>query len=90
MNTKTKRPASLAAAPCSVEFTGRQVIERKLLAALDDESKVAILATQQDLEDLIAALDDKRLTGEGELHRRRSLLDVMRQLLREAFPPNCS
>jgi hypothetical protein len=42
--------------PCSIERTSRSVIERKLLTALDDETRVAILATKQDLEDMIAAL----------------------------------
>lgn len=45
-----------APAPCSVEPTSRQVIEGKLLAALDDKSKVAILATEADLNMLIDAL----------------------------------
>jgi len=39
-----------------IEHTVKSVIESKLLAALDDKTKVAILCTEQDLEDLISAL----------------------------------
>ena len=38
--------------------TTRTVMERKLLRALDDNSKVAILATKEDLDLLISALGD--------------------------------
>lgn len=41
---------------CTEERVPRQVIENQLLSALDDKSKVAILATKEDLEILIAAL----------------------------------
>jgi hypothetical protein len=40
-----------------IEHAPKSVIERKLLAALDDQTKVAILCTEQDLQDIIAALD---------------------------------
>lgn len=81
--------------PCLVERTHRSVIEHKLLTALDDESKVAILATKQDLEDMIAALcgyeiGEMRgnvLTWEAHMKRRKDLADGMKQLLHEAFPP---
>ena len=36
----------------------RQVIEGKLLAALDDKSKVAVILSEGDLHLLIVALDD--------------------------------
>jgi len=36
----------------------RTVLERKLLTALKDNSKVAILATEEDLDLLISALGD--------------------------------
>lgn len=90
---KPPQPYTGSPAPCSVELTSRQVIEHKLLAALDDESKVALLLTKQDLEDLIAALLDyevKRGLPRWEPHKKRckDLADGMRQLLREAFPPN--
>lgn len=79
--------------PCSVERTTKQVIEHKLLAALDDETKVAILASKQDLEDMIAALygyelverKGNVLSWEAHMKRRKDLADGMSQLLREAF-----
>lgn len=80
-------PCSLAAAPCSVESTSRQVIEKKLLLALGDESTVAILATKQDLEDMVLALESYDWNGERKA-RCRNLAAGMQQLLREAFPPN--
>ena len=91
-----ERQRGLRPATCSVERTPRSVIEKKLLAALDDGDKVAILASKQDLEDMIAALcgyelaewHGKVLSWEAYRKRCRSLSDDMTQLLHEAFPPN--
>ena len=88
--------ASCAPCPCSVERTPKTVIEKKLLAALDDDDKVAILASKQDLEDMIAALygykigerEGNILSWESHMKRCKDLADGMSQLLREAFPPN--
>ena len=72
---------------CSVQRTSREVIEHRLLTALKDGGVAAILS-QQDLEDLIHACDERACrypmlpTGA----RCQSLADDMRQLLREAFP----
>lgn len=75
--------------PCSVERTQRTVIERKLLAALEGGRTVAILASKQDLEDMIAALYGVRtgnlLAWAAQKKRRKDLADGMSQLLREAF-----
>lgn len=79
-----------------VERTNRQVIERKLLAAMGDENTVACLFTKQDLEDMIAALygyelgerKGNVLSWEAHVKRRKELADSLSQLLREAFPPN--
>lgn len=38
--------------------SNRQVIENKLLTAIDDDSKVAILASREDLDLLIEALSN--------------------------------
>jgi hypothetical protein len=43
--------------PLTIEHTQKQVIENKLLAALDNEGKVAILASEQDLKDFMFAFD---------------------------------
>lgn len=79
--------------PCKVELTSRRVIKRKLLEALGDENTVAILASKQDLEDMIAALygyelgerKGNVLSWEAHVKRRKNLADGMSQLLREAF-----
>ncbi len=69
--------------PYSVERTSRQVIEGKLLTALE-EGAIAALLSQQDLEDLVFAcklwpMRDDRATRLGSLKRG------MEQLLGEAF-----
>lgn len=81
-------------------MTTKQVIEKKLLAALDETDKVAILASKQDLEDMIAALRGYKradwksplpsnvLSWEDHERRVKDLAAGMEQLLREAFPPN--
>lgn len=76
-----------SAAPCSVERTTRDVIEHKLLAALDDENKVAILATRDDLETMILGLRGV-VAESGRRSYAQDLADGMEQLLCEAFPPN--
>ena len=75
------------AAPGSVQFTGRQVIEHKLLTALEDGQSVAILATRRDLEDMLDALQTYE-GPEDRLDRCLNLAAGLRQLLTEAFPPN--
>lgn len=42
--------------PCTEERVPKQIIENQLLVALDDKSKVAILASKEDLDILICAL----------------------------------
>lgn len=84
---RKQKALELPASPCSVERTNRQVIEHKLLTALEDGRTVAALFSQQDIEDLIFAcklwpMRDDRATRLG------SLMRGMAQLLREAFPPN--
>lgn len=78
--------------PCSVSSTSREVIENKLLAALEDDNTVAILASKQDLDDLIAALDEFHPVGwtstrSAEVARCRDLSAGMKQLRDGAFPP---
>lgn len=64
---------------CRVVQSTRQIIEHKLLAALDDDEKVAIIASRTDLALLIAGLD--KLTDA----RAGVLSQDMQQLQREAF-----
>jgi hypothetical protein len=89
-DTRPKLSPPSREAPCSVEFTRRQVIEHKLLTALEDGRVVAILASRQDLEDLIHACDERacRYPMLPPAERCQSLAADMRQLMREAFPPN--
>lgn len=79
---KQEGVSSFAAPPCSVESTTRHVIENQLLAALDDKTKVAILANEMDLRIIITALE--QYSGGPQ----RELATDMRQLLNAAFPQN--
>ncbi len=80
--------------PNKVEFTSRAVIERKLLTSLGDGGTVAILASEQDLKDMIAALygyelgerKGNVLTWQAHIDRRKNLAAGLTQLLNEAFP----
>jgi hypothetical protein len=74
--------------PLTVESTSRQVIERKLLAALDDKGKVAILATQADLDDIVFVFDLALSNVPIEPERGKRLAEYVediRRLRQEAF-----
>lgn len=60
--------------------TPREVIGQQLLAALDDKSKVAILATEEDLEMLVQAM--QRF---AENDKESRMLEDLRRLQDEAF-----
>jgi hypothetical protein len=74
--------------PCSIEYTSRRVIEHKLLDSIASGSHVAILASRQDLEDLIHACDERacKMGTHPSGVRSLDLAEGMRQLYREAFP----
>lgn len=83
-NSTSMRFSGFSGSPCSVQSVSRQVIEHKLLTALE-EGGVAAIFSKQDLEDLVFACElwlmrDDRATRLGNLRRG------MEQLLREAFP----
>jgi hypothetical protein len=64
--------------------TTREVIEGKLLAAIDDKDHVALILTKQDLIDLITACERNQFTR--DLRKRCvNLADGMRRLFHEAF-----
>lgn len=66
--------------PYRVERTSRQVIERKLLTALDEqEDVVALLVTEWDLECLCQSLEKFNTSKSVELAKG------LRQLQKEAF-----
>lgn len=62
----------------------RTVIANKLLAALDNDDKVAILATEADLNTLIEALSEMALRTSGR-PRFHNLARDLAQLKQEAF-----
>ena len=71
--------------PYSIEHHPRPVIERQLLDCLKDGSKVAILATEDDLLVLMSALKQFK-TGRPEwLLTRDELLEGMKLLHKGAF-----
>lgn len=70
----------------NVERVQREVIERKLLAALDDETKAAILVTKQDLEDLVFACGLRNFRDADRAARLKELSRGMQRLINEAFP----
>ena len=74
--------ADLSAADCSASSARREVIENKLLAALDDEGKVAILATEIDLILFVKAMVFYDTPDSHEMAK-----DLL-QLKRSAFPQN--
>jgi hypothetical protein len=79
--------------PNTVERVGYEVIDRKLLHALEDASQVAILLTKEDLDVMIACLYGYVLAEKvgNVLHmekfhlRRKSLAAGLEQLREEAF-----
>lgn len=73
---------------CSVVPTSRSVIEGKLLDALSNDGCVAILASEEDLNVMIAALEYAMLGNHKQTVAARALAKDMRQLRKEAFPPN--
>jgi hypothetical protein len=67
--------------------TNREVIENQLLAALDDKTKVAILANEEDLSVMMLALTYASKSG-GEPFRGQclSLVSDFSKLKHAAFP----
>lgn len=70
-----------------LDFTELEVVQKKLLTALNDETKVALLLEKGDLEDLIDACEKWMPSDYRRLRRLRYLANGMRRLLSEAFPP---
>jgi len=85
MTDKRQRAARSGEAACSVESTTHEVIEAKLLHALANTDKVALVVTRENLDTIIHALKSVPIDGEG-----RSMLAGLRQLRSAAFPPNPS
>jgi hypothetical protein len=66
--------------------TKREVIEKKLLAALDDESKVAVLLTKSDLEFLSGHLMIARTNRMASMLKCDTWIEDLKQLKNAAFP----
>jgi hypothetical protein len=76
--------------PNKVEYVHKSVIENKLLAALEsNEGQVAILATKDDLETFLAAIQlgmmDRMADGALRIKMKGLHADI-KQLLEKAFP----
>lgn len=74
---------------CKVEHTNRTVIENKLLVALEEKGQVAILATEDDLNILIGAIEHKLrgnwVCGKSEFTKLQSYKEGLKQLRQGAF-----
>lgn len=74
------------APPNQVVGTSREVIEGKLLAALQDEGTVAVLFTAEDLKIMILSLEQfAKSASQTDAQKSRSLSLGMAQLYQEAF-----
>lgn len=67
---------------CAVFPASREIIENKLLLALEDESTVAAILTHQDLNELIDVLE----TCRASTPRVVSMIADMKKLRDAAFP----
>ena len=68
-----------------IELVSRRVIEDKLLEALTDESVVAALFREQDLHDLIDALNGKPPHDVAQMTRQEEMARDLEKLLLAAF-----
>ena len=75
-------------APFSVSSTRREVIENKLLAALENEGTVAILANEEMLNDLIWVMENYIGGSRDQQDRMESMHADLSQLRDAAFPRN--
>lgn len=72
----------------NIDRVKREVIERKLLVAIEDENTAAVLTTKEDLDLLIFALDnsvDARTIHHDWGQRRLTLRDGLKELRAAAF-----
>jgi len=69
----------------AVDRVPRQVIESRLLAALDDEDKVAIVCTKEDLTMLISSLNV--VAGAKQLEMARDLYELKQAAFPSATQP---
>jgi len=73
---------------CKIEYSNQRVIKGKILEVINEGDHVAILACEQNLVDMIAALGDYApADDEPQRVRCQELRRGMEQLLFAAFPP---
>lgn len=70
----------------TTQHTTREVIENKLLTALQDEGTAAILVSENDLSVMIRALEYAMLADREQTRKARELAKDYRKLLKAAFP----
>lgn len=75
----------MADGPNKVVQSSRQVIEHKLLAALDDAEKVAIICSKEDLDLQIYALRKAMTKDDPKWNELRECCAGLEQLRQEAF-----
>ncbi len=77
----------MSVGPNKIVRTKKQVIEKQLLAALDDKTKVALLMDEKDLDLLIIALDFFGVKGPGldATIAAKEMSKSLEQLRKEAF-----
>ena len=80
-NAPTSAPVDRLVGRNSVVPSSRVVIENQLLAAMDDKTKVAILATKDDLDFLLSVLE----CGPSDYSTRCDWIADLSQLRRSAF-----
>ena len=71
--------------PIKVEPVKREVNEHYLLAALDDKSKVAIVASEDDCRIFLYALERGTCWSVEDNRTRNELADGLKRLMTEAF-----
>ena len=70
--------------PCTVEHHARHIVDRKMLTALNDEDKVAVLMDEDDLDFVIGIFERTTVTPETR-HKVLEMLQDLRQLRLAAF-----
>lgn len=70
-----------------IVHTSHQVIEKQLLVALSDKTKVALLFTEADIESLIQALRYAEQTRLSGVPQWKEMREGLQELRNAAFPP---
>jgi hypothetical protein len=76
--------AKNAAKSCELAYTSREVICDKLLVALADDAKVAVILTESDIKLLIAFLSGESMADQ-RVEPLASLLRGLKELKQAAF-----